>query len=82
MTPCAKARDPGRRQALAGRHVLRADRADRCTTHDEVTKEETFGPVAPLFRFKTEAEVIAMANDTEFGLASYFYARDIGRCGV
>jgi succinate-semialdehyde dehydrogenase/glutarate-semialdehyde dehydrogenase len=41
--------------------------------------EETFGPVAPLFRFKTEAEAIALANDTEFGLASYFYARDVGR---
>jgi succinate-semialdehyde dehydrogenase / glutarate-semialdehyde dehydrogenase len=48
-------------------------------TSMKVTKEETFGPVAPLFRFKTEAEGIAMANDTEFGLASYFYARDIGR---
>ena len=45
----------------------------------KVTKEETFGPVAPLFRFKTEEEGVAMANDTEFGLASYFYARDIGR---
>jgi succinate-semialdehyde dehydrogenase/glutarate-semialdehyde dehydrogenase len=45
----------------------------------KVTKEETFGPVAPLFRFKTEEEGIAMANDTEFGLASYFYTRDIGR---
>lgn len=44
-----------------------------------VAHEETFGPLAPLFRFKTEDEVIAMANDTEFGLASYFYARDIGR---
>ncbi len=42
-------------------------------------KEETFGPVAPVFRFKTEDEVIALANDTEFGLASYFYSRDIGR---
>ncbi len=42
-------------------------------------KEETFGPVAPVFRFKTEAEAIAMANDTEFGLASYFYSRDVGR---
>ena len=42
-------------------------------------REETFGPVAPVFRFKTEAEVIAMANNTEFGLASYFYSRDIGR---
>lgn len=45
----------------------------------KVTREETFGPVAPLFRFKTEEEGVAMANDTEFGLASYFYARDVGR---
>ncbi len=44
-----------------------------------VFREEIFGPVAPLLRFKDEAEVIAMANDTEFGLASYFYARDLGR---
>ncbi len=44
-----------------------------------VAKEETFGPLAPLFRFKDEADVIAMSNDTEFGLASYFYARDLGR---
>jgi len=44
-----------------------------------VFREEIFGPIAPLFRFKDEAEAIAMANDTEFGLASYFYARDIGR---
>ncbi len=42
-------------------------------------REEIFGPVAPIFRFSDEAEVIAMANDTEFGLASYFYARDLGR---
>ena len=41
--------------------------------------EETFGPVAPLFRFRTEEEAVAMANDTEFGLAAYFYARDVGR---
>ncbi|PKO33849.1 MAG: succinate-semialdehyde dehydrogenase (NADP(+)) [Betaproteobacteria bacterium HGW-Betaproteobacteria-7] len=45
-----------------------------------VAREETFGPVAPLFRFKTEAEAVALANDTEFGLAAYFYSRDIGRC--
>ena len=45
----------------------------------KVAREETFGPVAPLFRFNTEAEAIQMANDTEFGLASYFYGRDIGR---
>jgi succinate-semialdehyde dehydrogenase / glutarate-semialdehyde dehydrogenase len=44
-----------------------------------VSREETFGPVAPLFRFKTDEEAIAMANDTEFGLAGYFYARDLGR---
>lgn len=44
-----------------------------------IFREETFGPVAPVFRFSTEAEVIEMANDTEFGLASYFYGRDIGR---
>ncbi|WP_313070386.1 NAD-dependent succinate-semialdehyde dehydrogenase [Melaminivora sp.] len=44
-----------------------------------VAREETFGPLAPVFRFKTEQEVIAAANATEFGLASYFYARDIGR---
>ena len=42
-------------------------------------REETFGPVAPVFRFETEAEAIALANDTEFGLAAYFYSRDIGR---
>jgi succinate-semialdehyde dehydrogenase/glutarate-semialdehyde dehydrogenase len=41
--------------------------------------EETFGPVAPLFRFKTEDEAVAFANDTPYGLAAYFYARDIGR---
>jgi len=44
-----------------------------------VAREETFGPLAPLFRFDTEDEVVAMANDTEFGLASYFFARDLGR---
>ena len=45
----------------------------------KVAKEETFGPLAPLFRFKDEAEGIALANDTEFGLAAYFYARHLGR---
>jgi len=44
-----------------------------------LAREETFGPVAPLFRFKTEAEAILMANDTEFGLAAYFYTRDAAR---
>lgn len=45
----------------------------------KVAREETFGPLAPLFRFSSEAELIRLANDTEFGLASYFYSRDIGR---
>ena len=44
-----------------------------------VAREETFGPVAPLFRFESDAEVVAMSNDTEFGLASYFYTRDLAR---
>jgi succinate-semialdehyde dehydrogenase/glutarate-semialdehyde dehydrogenase len=44
-----------------------------------VAQEEIFGPVAPLFRFKTDAEAIQMANDTEFGLAAYFYSRDLRR---
>jgi len=45
----------------------------------DIFRDETFGPVAPLFRFRTEEEAIEMANDTEFGLAAYFYSRDIGR---
>ena len=49
------------------------------TPEMKVAKEETFGPLAPVFRFKTEEQAIAMANDTEFGLASYFYTRDAGR---
>jgi len=49
------------------------------TTDMIVAREETFGPLAPLFKFETEEEAIRMANDTEFGLASYFYCRDIGR---
>ena len=49
------------------------------TPEMKVAREETFGPLAPLFRFGSDEEVIAMANDTEFGLAAYFYSRDIGR---
>ncbi|MBB5390200.1 MULTISPECIES: NADP-dependent succinate-semialdehyde dehydrogenase [unclassified Herbaspirillum] len=49
------------------------------TSGMRVAKEETFGPMAPLFRFKSDEDVLAMANDTEFGLASYFFSRDIGR---
>ena len=49
------------------------------TSDMKVAREETFGPLAPLFRFKTEDDVIAMANDSEFGLAAYFYSQDINR---
>src|SRR3546814_18245481 len=49
------------------------------TTQMKVTREETFGPVAPPFRFKTEEEAVALANDTEFGLASHFSARELAR---
>ena len=49
------------------------------TPATKIAREETFGPVAPLFRFHTEEEALRLANDTEFGLASYFYSRDIGR---
>ncbi len=50
------------------------------TQQMRVAREETFGPVAPLFRFKTEEEAVRMANDTPFGLAAYFFTRDLGRC--
>jgi succinate-semialdehyde dehydrogenase/glutarate-semialdehyde dehydrogenase len=68
----------GRRHELGGTFfeptVLTGVTADMSVAH-----EETFGPVAPLLRFSTEDEAVRMANDTEFGLASYFYSRDIGR---
>jgi succinate-semialdehyde dehydrogenase / glutarate-semialdehyde dehydrogenase len=54
----------------AGRQFLRADGADDVTTDMVITQEETFGPVAPLYRFKSEDEAVKMANDTEFGLAA------------
>ena len=50
-----------------------------CNSEMKIAHEETFGPVAPLFKFETEEEVIKMANDSDVGLAGYFYARDIGR---
>ena len=68
----------GRRHALGGSYYEPTLLAD-VTPSMRLAKEEIFGPVAPLFRFKTEAEAIQMANDTEYGLAAYFYTRDIGR---
>ncbi len=68
----------GKRHALGGLFFEPTILAD-VTGEMKVAREETFGPVAPLFRFEHEAEAIRMANDTEFGLASYFYARDLGR---
>ncbi|MEK9947011.1 MAG: NADP-dependent succinate-semialdehyde dehydrogenase [Alphaproteobacteria bacterium] len=68
----------GARHALGGTFYEPTVLAD-VTPAMLVSKEETFGPLAPLYRFKTDDEALAMANDTEFGLASYFYSRDIGR---
>jgi len=69
---------PDRRQApRPRRHLLRAHRPSQRQHHHESNERETFGPVAPLFRFKDEKEAIKLANDTEFGLASYFYGRDL-----
>ncbi|BBK31107.1 succinate-semialdehyde dehydrogenase/glutarate-semialdehyde dehydrogenase [Stella humosa] len=68
----------GKRHALGGSFFEPTVLAD-VTTKMAVAREETFGPVAPLFRFKTDAEAVQMANDTEFGLAAYFFSRDITR---
>ena len=68
----------GKRHALGNGFFEPTIIAD-VTNDMRVATEETFGPLAPLFRFKTDDEVIALANNTEFGLAAYFYSRDIGR---
>jgi len=68
----------GRRHALGGT-FFEPTVLTHVTTSMKVAREETFGPVAPVFRFETEADAIRMANDTEFGLAAYFYTRDIAR---
>jgi succinate-semialdehyde dehydrogenase/glutarate-semialdehyde dehydrogenase len=74
----AKVKLGGKRHAL-GRTFFEPTLLTGVTPAMKIAHEETFGPVAPLFRFKTEDEGIALANDTEFGLASYFYARDVAR---
>jgi succinate-semialdehyde dehydrogenase/glutarate-semialdehyde dehydrogenase len=68
----------GKKHALGGR-FFEPTVITGVTKDMKVATEETFGPLAPLFKFKDEADAIAQANDTEFGLASYFYARDLGR---
>jgi len=68
----------GRRHALGGTFFEPTVLAG-ATPAMRVAREETFGPVAPLFRFATEDEAVAMANDTEYGLAAYFYTRDLAR---
>jgi succinate-semialdehyde dehydrogenase / glutarate-semialdehyde dehydrogenase len=68
----------GQRHALGGTFFEPTVLVD-ATPDMLIFKEETFGPVAPVFRFKTEDEAVRLANDTEFGLAAYFYSRDIGR---
>jgi succinate-semialdehyde dehydrogenase/glutarate-semialdehyde dehydrogenase len=68
----------GKRSALGGR-FFEPTLITEMKPNMKVAREETFGPVAPLFRFKTDAEAITLANDTEFGLCAYFYSRDVGR---
>jgi succinate-semialdehyde dehydrogenase/glutarate-semialdehyde dehydrogenase len=74
----AKLLTGGKRSAL-GHSFFEPTVLANVTSDMVVTSEETFGPVAPVYRFKTDDEVIALANASQYGLASYFYARDIGR---
>ena len=68
----------GARHALGGQ-FFQPTVLSQCTSDMQICRNETFGPVAPLIRFSDEAEVIRMANDTEYGLAAYAYTRDLGR---
>lgn len=68
----------GKRHALGGNFYEPTILID-VPVEADIFRDETFGPVAPIFRFKTEEEAIRLANDTEFGLAAYFYSRDVGR---
>ena len=69
----------GKRHALGG-SFFEPTVLKNVSTRMLISREETFGPVAPLFRFDSEAEAVRLANDTEYGLAAYFYSRDVGRC--
>ncbi len=74
----AKVLQGGKAHELGG-HFFEPTVITDVTPDMRVAREETFGPLAPLFRFSDEAEVVRQANDTEFGLAGYFYTRDLGR---
>jgi len=74
----AKVLSGGKRHQLGGSY-FEPTVLTEVNTQMKVAREETFGPLAPLFRFRTDDEAIQIANDTEFGLAAYFYSRDIGR---
>jgi succinate-semialdehyde dehydrogenase/glutarate-semialdehyde dehydrogenase len=75
----AKVVTGGQRAPLTGGNFYTPTVLSNVSADMRLAREEIFGPVAPVFKFETEAEAIAMANDTEFGLASYFYSRDVGR---
>jgi succinate-semialdehyde dehydrogenase/glutarate-semialdehyde dehydrogenase len=75
----AKVMVGGKRHSL-GRSFFEPTVLSGVTTRMLVTREETFGPLAPVYKFSTEQEVIDMANATQYGLAAYFFGRDIGRC--
>jgi succinate-semialdehyde dehydrogenase/glutarate-semialdehyde dehydrogenase len=66
-------------QAVKGGHFYEPTVLSNVNNDMKIMREETFGPVAAVVKFKSEEEAVAAANDTEFGLASYFYSRDIGR---
>jgi succinate-semialdehyde dehydrogenase/glutarate-semialdehyde dehydrogenase len=75
----AKVMVGGKRHSL-GRSFFEPTVLSGVTTRMLVTREETFGPLAPVYKFSSEQEVIDMANATQYGLAAYFFGRDIGRC--